>query len=97
MVLLNAEEDPKVVKHAEGIDNKLLQEMQLSFEKMHKGLLEKMDERRKRAVQRHNAKTNVQGINFGVGDFVLVGIADHKKCSIEHWAIPSHRQLRSWR
>ena len=40
-----------------------------------------MDERRKKAVQRHNAKTNVQGINFGIGDFVLVGIADPKKSS----------------
>ena len=81
VVLLNAEEDPRVVKHTEGIDNKVLEEMQTAFERMHKGLLERMDERRKKAVQRHNAKTNVQGINFGIGDFVLVGIADPKKCS----------------
>lgn len=44
-----------------------------TMEKMHKAISERVDAKRKAAVDAHNRKTNVHHVNFTEGDFVLRG------------------------
>ena len=49
-----------------------IQDLQTALEEMHRDVDERVDASRKRAIRMHNEKTNVQKVNFHVGDFVLV-------------------------
>jgi len=56
-----------------------LQPLQLALEEMHKTVTQTANSARASAIARHNAKTNVQAVNFSAGDFVLIGCPQPQK------------------
>ena len=55
-----------------------IEELQGAIEVMHTDVAERVSRRRKNSITAHNKKTNVQSINFSIGDFVLVRVARKK-------------------
>lgn len=55
-----------------------IEELQGSLESMHRDVGERVTSERSRVIAKHNLKTNIQPINFTIGDFVLVRRAQDK-------------------
>jgi len=53
--------------------------MQKAIGDMHKEVSRSVSDRRRKEVQRHNARTHVRPINFSQGDFVLRGVLRKEK------------------
>ena len=63
-----------------------IEELQGALGLMHKDVSERVSKRRKNSIKAHNKKTNIQSINFSIGDFVLVRVAGKKGHKLEfHW------------
>lgn len=77
-ILLEEMQEPRVVDVDKEFSS-IIDTMQESWEAFHKGLNQQFSKERKRQIERHNAKTNIQEQNFEVGDYVLVGLPDAKK------------------
>ena len=78
-VLLQDESDPVVVQGLPSVPEEMLSRMERDMTELHKGIQGKLSKRRHSAVQAHNQRTNIREVNFTKGDFVLIGIEDHKK------------------
>lgn len=81
-VIMEEEKEAKVVQLAEELARLNQQELESMYEAMehlHKGLRTRQTEIRRKARLVHNKMTRIQEVDFSVGDYVLVGIADHKK------------------
>ncbi len=81
-VMLEDERELMVMNVAEELLAKNQEEVEKMFtdvDLLHKGIREKLDEQRQKAVDAHNRKTGIRDVDFTKGDYVLVGIPDFKK------------------
>ena len=71
---LPAEKFPKTTLATETDKQRLMMidEMQIAMELMHKQVSKLTSASRKRQIWAHNRRTNVQEVNYSIGDFVLV-------------------------
>lgn len=68
--------------------------LQNSLEVIHRNVAERSAASRKRQVTAHNRKTNIQPVNFHVGDFVLVRRATNKGHKLQFKWIGPRRIIR---
>ena len=77
MHALHFTDHESIGSHDEVLARQLLkiEELQGAMGYMHKDVAGRVSKRRKNSIKAHNKKTNIQSINFSIGDFALVHVA----------------------